>query len=155
MDTGHPSSGSAPTCSRRRRRPWTRGRRCPGNPWRGGPTCRSGSTRSAPGPRPSLASPGGRRPRSWGTRGRSGRAGRSCNKPWCRVWGPGPLLVLLVTAGGQLTRGGVSRDHLNYGAEVRAQPALPRRGQGVREVDLAPHSWHHSAGDSILYLMRC
>ena len=67
------------------------------------------------------------------------------------VWGSGPLLVLLVTAGGQLTRGGVSRDHLNYGAEVRAQPALPRRGQGVREVDLAPHSWHHSAGDSILY----
>ena len=67
------------------------------------------------------------------------------------VSGPGPLLVLLVTAGGQLTRGGVSRDHLNYGAEVRAQPALPRRGQGVREVDLAPHSWHHSAGDFILY----
>ena len=67
------------------------------------------------------------------------------------VAGPGPLLVLLVTAGGQLTRGRVSRDHLNYGAEVRAQPALPRRGQGVREVDLAPHSWHHSAGDFILY----
>ena len=67
------------------------------------------------------------------------------------VSGAGPLLVLLLTAGGQLTRGGESSHHRNYGAEVRGQPALPRRGQEVREVDLAPHSCHNSAGDSILY----
>ena len=88
MDTGHPSSGSAPTCSRLSRRPWTRGRRCPGSPWRCGRTCRSGSTRSPPGRHLSLlGSPDGRRPQRWDTRGRSVPVGRSDSIPFLVLGG--------------------------------------------------------------------